>query len=117
MTFLVAAKLVVVAHIGFVAFIFLGARFFEAHRGLVVVHGSCVLYSILITVIDWPCPLTILEQWLLAQAGAPVYPGEFLPHYVWSHFGLTGTEIPVAAGLLLAILAVNFRPYRRLMVE
>lgn len=114
MAFIIAAKIVVATHIGFVVFLFFGGRLFANHPWLAWIHGACIAYGISITVIDWTCPLTLLEQWLLAQGGAPVYEGEFLPYYVWSHFGLTGSEIPVAAGLIVAIVAANVRPYRAL---
>ncbi len=69
----------------------------------------------LITVVGWSCPLTLLEQWLLETGGRPTYVGEFLPHYVWSNFGLTGAEPAVAAGLILALIAANLRPYRAIL--
>jgi len=114
MVYLASAKLVVIAHWGFLAFVFLGARLFVSHRWIVWVHGPCLAYAILITIIGWSCPLTYLEQWLLGRADVSVYSGEFLSHYVWSHFGLTGSELPVAAGLIVAILAANGLPYRSL---
>jgi hypothetical protein len=112
--YLASAKLVVGAHFSFVAFIFFGAFLFGSHRWLVWFHGPCLAYAILITIVGWSCPLTHLEQWLLARAGVPVYSGEFLPHYVWSRFGLTGIEVPVATGLIVALLAANVVPYRSL---
>jgi hypothetical protein len=111
LAYLLAAKLVAAAHFGFVAFLFFGAQLFASYRGLVWVHVACLTYGVLITVVDWSCPLTLLEQWLLDRGGAPVYSGEFLPHYVWARFGLTGSELPVAGGLILALLAANAVPY------
>jgi hypothetical protein len=109
--FIVSAKLVVLAHFGFVAFVFLGALLFSVYPWLPWVHGACILYAILISIVGWSCPLTLLEQWLLTQAGAPVYSGEFLPHYVWSHFGLTGSETPAVAALIVAVLGANAFQY------
>ena len=111
MVYLASAKLVVVAHFGFLAFVFLGALLFASHRWVVWVHGPCLAYAILTTIIGWSCPLTHLEQWLLERAGVPVYSGEFLPHYVWSRLGLTGSELPVAASLVVALLAANSLQY------
>ena len=111
MLYLASAKLVVVAHFGFVAFVFLGALLFTSHRWIVWIHGPCLAYAILITIAGWSCPLTHLEQWLLGRAGAPVYSGEFLPHYVWSHFGLTGSELSVGASMVVAVLAANVMQY------
>ena len=115
MAYLAGARLVAGAHFSFVAFLFFGALLFGSHRWVVFVHAPCLVYAILITIVGWPCPLTVLEQWLLGRAGAPVYPGEFLPYYVWSRFGLTGSELPVAAGLIFALLIVNLLPYRALL--
>jgi len=112
--FILSAKVVALAHFSFLAFVFLGALLFTAHPWLVWIHGPCLLYAIIITIIGWSCPLTHLEQWLLAHAGAPVYSGEFLPHYVWSRFGLTGSELPVAAGLVVALIGANVLQYWRL---
>ena len=103
---------VVVIHVSFVLFLFLGAFAFSRYRWLIWPHASCIVYGILITSIGWSCPLTLLEQWLRAMAGSPVYSGEFLGHYVWSHFGLTGTEWPVGAGLIFALLVANVSHYR-----
>jgi hypothetical protein len=109
--YLVLAKLVVALHFGFVVFIFAGAYVAVTHRWVIWLHVPAIAYAILITVVGWSCPLTILEQRLLDKAGAPVYVGEFLPHYVWSRFGLTGAEVSVAVGLIIALVLVSARPY------
>jgi uncharacterized membrane protein len=111
-TYLLAAKLVVAAHVLFVVFVFLGGLSLPSHRWLVWVHAPCLAYALLISVVGWPCPLTLVEQWLLELARSPVYSGEFLPHYVWSRVGLTGAEPLVAGGMVAALLVCNFMPYR-----
>ena len=111
MAYLVLAKLVVALHIGFVVFIFAGAYVALSYRWVIWFHIPAIAYATLITVVGWSCPLTLLEQRLLQKAGAPVYSGEFLPHYIWSRFGLAGSEMTVAAGLIVALLAVSARPY------
>ncbi len=105
------ADLVVATHIAFVIFVFFGAQLFRLHRGFVGIHGACLAYAILISIVGWSCPLTLLEQALRARAGVAVYNGEFLAHYFWSHFGLTGNEVPVAASFITAILAANLLQY------
>jgi len=113
--FFVLAKVVVLSHVAFVVFVFLGARLLKRFRWLVYLHASCLLYAVVITVVGWPCPLTVLEQWLLAEGGLPVYSGEFLPHYLWSHVGLRGDEVALGAGMIIAVLAANASPYRSWM--
>ena len=111
MAYLVLAKLVVALHIGFIVFIFAGAYVAVPYRWVIWLHVPAIAYSILITIVGWPCPLTLLEQRLLERAGAPVYSGEFLPHYLWSRFGLTGSEVLVAASLIVVLVAISARPY------
>ena len=111
MVYLTGAKLVVVAHFGFVPFVFLGALLLVSRPWVVWVHGACLAYAFAITVIGWPFPLTHLEQLLLSRAGVSVYSGEFLPHYVWSRFDLTGSELPVAASMVIALVAANSQQY------
>ena len=111
MTYLAGAKLVVFAHFAFLAFVFLGALLFATHRWVVWLHAPCLVYAVAITVIGSSCPLTHLERWLLRRAGVPAYSGEFLSHYVWSRFGLTGSELPVAAGIIVAAVGANALQY------
>ena len=109
--YLASSKLVVLAHFGFLAFVFFGALFFASRRWVVWLHAPSLAYAIVITIVGWTCPLTHVEQWLLRRAGEPAYSGEFLEHYLWSRFSLTGTEAPVAAGLIVALLGANVLQY------
>ena len=111
MGYLLLAKLVVALHVGFIVFIFAGAYVAVSYRWVIWLHVPAIAYSILITIVGWQCPLTVLEQRLLEEAGAPVYLGEFLPHYLWSRFGLTGSEFSVGVGLVAVLIAASARPY------
>ena len=114
---LLLAKLVVGLHVGFIVFLFFGSLAFRLGRPIPWLHAACLGYGVLITAIGWACPLTLVEQWLIRAGGETPYSGEFLPHYFWSHFGLTGAEPVVAASLIVSLLAVNVMPYRRLLAE
>jgi len=109
--YLIAAKLVVACHVGFVAFLFLGGRVINRRRRLVWLHGSCFVYAIFAMMGTWSCPLTLLEQYLIEAAGAPVYAGEFLPHYLWKPLGLVGTEPFLVVVVLLTLVLANYTPY------
>ena len=115
MTFTVAAKVVVLAHFAFVAFLFFGGLLFSVRPWIALIHGSCIFYAITISIFDWACPLTLLEKSLLSRGGSSVYSGEFLPHYVWSRFGLAESETVVVAGLMVLMLGVNAPRYRALL--
>jgi hypothetical protein len=109
--YLFAARFVVACHLGFVAFVFLGGRAIIRRRRLIWLHGSCLVYAVVAMMGLWSCPLTLLEQWLLEAAGAPVYTGEFLPHYVWEPLGLSGTEPFLVVAVLLVLVLTNYAPY------
>ncbi len=101
----------VALHVGFVFFVIFGGLALHRWSWLVWLHAPAVVYAILIQTIGWPCPLTDLEKWFRGLAGQQPYAGEFLPHYLWSPFGLTGSEPMIAVGLVAILLAVNLRPY------
>jgi len=109
---LFAAELVFAGHLAFVAFVFFGGLAFAYRRWLIWPHGSSLVYALVSMGGFWSCPLTLLEQWLLERADAPVYVGEFLPHYFWEPLGMTGTEPILIASVLLTLLAANYVPYR-----
>jgi hypothetical protein len=111
MAYLLLAGATVALHAGFVVFVLFGGLALYRRRWLAWLHAPAMLYAILIQTVGWACPLTDLEKWLRGLAGQPVYAGEFLPHYLWSSFGLTGAEPLVAVGFIAALLAINLRPY------
>ena len=45
-------------------------------------HFGSLIYGIFIEIVPWPCPLTLLEQWLESKAGAAGHPELFLVHYL-----------------------------------
>jgi hypothetical protein len=46
------------------------------------VHIACLIWGILTELLPWPCPLTLLENWLEARAGVTPYQAGFLLHYL-----------------------------------
>src|SRR5258708_2625226 len=45
-------------------------------------HILSLIYSIVIEIVPWPCPLTIAEQWFQGRAGIRPYHESFLVHYL-----------------------------------
>lgn len=107
----ILASVTVLLHASFVIFVLLGGLALHRYTWVVWLHVPAVGYGILIQSIGWRCPLTDLEKWFRSLAGQPPYADEFLPHYVWSPLGLTGTEPMVLVGFLAILVAVNWRPY------
>ena len=45
-------------------------------------HFASLIYGIIIEIVPWPCPMTLLEQYLESRAGIVPYRGPFLIHYL-----------------------------------
>jgi hypothetical protein len=45
-------------------------------------HIGSLIWGILTELLPWPCPLTLLENWLEAKAGISAHQGGFLLHYL-----------------------------------
>ena len=76
------ADLIVVVHIAFVLFAVLGGLLVLRWRRLAWVHVPAALWAAAIEFAGWICPLTPLENRLRARAGAGVYEGGFIEHYL-----------------------------------
>ncbi|MEK6253770.1 MAG: DUF2784 domain-containing protein [Gemmatimonadales bacterium] len=76
------ADLILVAHLGFVVFVTVGAIAAYFRPRVAFLHVPCLLYGAALELIGWVCPLTPLEQGLRLQAGQEGYTGGFIEHYV-----------------------------------
>jgi hypothetical protein len=79
-------------------------------------HIGSVAYAILIEVLLFPCPLTLLENWSLARAGEQPYGESFLIHYLESviYPDVSQQLLTVVAVLVcVAILGVHGLRYAR----
>jgi hypothetical protein len=76
------AILVLILHALFILWIILGALI-TRHRPLLrLLHIASLIWGIITELTLWPCPLTLLENWLEAKAGVQPYNGGFLLHYL-----------------------------------
>jgi hypothetical protein len=78
----VAADAVLLAHFAFVLFAVFGA-FLLAHSLWIWLHVAAVLWSSIVNLANWTCPLTPVEQGFRRRVGAS-YEGGFIQHYVGS---------------------------------
>ncbi len=77
-----AADLVVLIHLLWIAFIIGGAVIGRRIGWVRWLHVGALTFSILLQLFRWICPLTFLEVWLRRQADpTAAYPGDFLAHY------------------------------------
>lgn len=99
---------IVVALTAAVHFAFVGYGVFGGFLTLrwprtIWLHVPVVIWCVAIEIVDFPCPLTLLERWARPRAGmAPLPPEGFIDNYI------TGVWYPVeyANLVLLLVLAV-----------
>ena len=82
MGYRIAADSVLLAHFLFAAFAVLGGLLVAFHPGWAWLHIPAVLWSALVNLMGWTCPLTPLENRLRIRSGESGYGGGFIQHYV-----------------------------------
>jgi Protein of Unknown function (DUF2784) len=76
------ATAVLFLHALFILWVVFGALLTRSRPLLRWLHVASLLWGILTEVLPWPCPLTLLENWLERRAGVEPYQGGFLLHYL-----------------------------------
>ena len=110
-----AIAAVVLLHLLFIATVVVGGLLVARWPRLAFVQLPVFLWGAAVNLAGWPCPLTTLENWLRLKAGAPVYAGSFVGHYLW-HPGATtpgGLRSDTAVGIF--VLVVNAAVYAFLL--
>lgn len=76
------ASAVLFLHALFIVWVTFGAVFTRSRPILRWLHIVSLIWGILAELTPWPCPLTLLENWLEQKAGVAPYQGGFLLHYL-----------------------------------
>jgi hypothetical protein len=76
------ATAVLFVHALFIAWVVFGALFTRSRNILRWLHILSLIWGVLTELLPWPCPLTLLENWLEQKAGVEPYQGGFLLHYI-----------------------------------
>jgi hypothetical protein len=73
-------------------------------------HIGSLVWGVLTELLPWPCPLTLLENWLEAKAGVEPYQGGFLLHYLDKlvYPDISATVLTVAGVIIICILNLAF---------
>lgn len=111
MLYRIAADLVLVIHLAFVAFVVLGALLLLRWPRLMGAHLVVLAWGIAIELAGFICPLTPLENWLRQRGGEAGYEGGFIQHYITSLLypeGLTRTHQIVLGVVLVTFNAVIY---------
>src|SRR5215467_892146 len=78
----VLAVSVLLVHGLFILWVIFGAFLTRSRPLLRWLHIASLVWGILIEILLWPCPLTLLENWLEGKAGVQPYESGFLLHYL-----------------------------------
>lgn len=76
------AVLILVLHLIWLALVIFGALWTRGRPVWSVLHILALVWGIVTEAGPWPCPLTLAEQFFEAKAGASLYQGGFLLHYL-----------------------------------
>ncbi|HVO63853.1 MAG TPA: DUF2784 domain-containing protein [Terriglobales bacterium] len=104
---------VLVLHALFVLWVVFGALLTRSRPLLRWLHTVSLVWGIFTELLPWPCPLTVLENWLEAKAGVQPYQGGFLLHYLdrLVYPDISATVLTVA-GVIVCALNLAFYSQR-----
>lgn len=105
------ADLLVLVHLGFVAYVVAGGLLALRFRRAPWFHVPAAIWGAAIEIGGWVCPLTPLENRLRAAGGAAGYPGGFIEHYVLPVVYPAGLSRTTQLALGALVLAVNLLIY------
>jgi Protein of Unknown function (DUF2784) len=99
------ATAVLFLHALFIVWVVFGSVLTRSRSVLRWLHIASLIWGILTELLPWPCPLTLLENWLEAKAGIEPYQGGFLLHYLdrLVYPDISATVLTVA-GVLVCVL-------------
>ena len=108
------AVLVLFMHALFIVWVIFGALLARSRPTLRGLHIASLIWGVLTEVLPWPCPLTVLENWLKGGAGIELYQGGFLLHYLDKlvYPDISATMLTIAAAI---ICVLNLAFYARQM--
>ncbi|MGB8769732.1 MAG: DUF2784 domain-containing protein [Candidatus Korobacteraceae bacterium] len=106
------AVAVLFLHALFILWVIFGALLTRSRPLLRWLHIVSLVWGVLVEVLPWPCPLTLLESWLEGKAGVEPEQGGFLLHYLDKlvYPDISSTVLMIAA---VIICGLNLALYGR----
>ena len=103
------AIFVLLLHALFILWVAFGALLTRSRPVLRWLHIASLVWGILTELLPWPCPLTLLENWLETKAGVEQYQGSFLLHSLDKlvYPDISSTMLTIAA-VIVCILNLAF---------
>jgi hypothetical protein len=111
------ANAVAVLHAVAVLFMLIGGLMALRRPWLLLIHAPLSLAILGVNLVGADCPLTDLELWLRARAGAPRYDGGFLGHYLLQPLGLDVGAADTRIGIYTVALGLNGLAYAVLVAR
>ena len=106
MAYRLLADLVVVVHVGYLAFVAVGGVLAWRWRRLIWPHLAALTVALVSVTVGFDCPLTNLEKWLRRLAGDHPYQGGFIDHYIVGTVVPRGDDRLVQVVIALTALAI-----------
>ena len=113
----ILATTVLLLHFAFVVFAIFGGIAILYRRWVAWLHLPAVLWSSVVNLAGFVCPLTPLENRFLAAAGQAGYPGGFIEHYIGALVYPAGMTRAVALTAGISILVWNAAVYTLVIVR
>lgn len=111
MVYHLAAIAVLVLHLLFICLVMLGGLVALRRPRLAFIHLPAAAWGFLVEAMGWYCPLTDLENALLARAGEAGYAGGFVEHYLLALIYPEGLTRQTQIWLAVAVVLVNAAIY------
>lgn len=111
MVYHLAAIAVLVLHLLFICLVMLGGLAALRRPRLAFIHLPAAAWGFLVEAMGWYCPLTDLENALLARAGEAGYAGGFVEHYLLALIYPEGLTRQTQIWLAVAVVLVNAAIY------
>lgn len=111
-----AASLVVVVHLAFVAFVVVGGFLAWRSPRLIWLHAPAVLISAVLALTGLDCPLTVLEKSLRRHGGETPYRDGFIAHYLVEPIRGTGIDHGLHIALRVFTVAVVVVAYTGFLI-
>jgi hypothetical protein len=106
MIYRILADAVLIIHLLWIGFLFLGGFLGRRIKTMKILHLSGLFFALFIQIFDWYCPLTHLEVWLRSKHDPDLaYAGSFLIHYAEQvvYMQLSHSHILIFTILLLVL--------------
>ncbi|MFH0765430.1 MAG: DUF2784 domain-containing protein [Calditrichota bacterium] len=109
--FSLLADIVVATHLIWIGFLIFGALIGRKIRPVMWLHLGSLVFSVVLQINYWICPLTHLEVWLRGKSGG-AYSGPFIQRYVERLVYLNVSRTAVFVGTVV-VIAGTLLLYRR----